>query len=128
MLAAIMPSLALASLDPADFAELRPYLSIARIAVLLLVIAGMRYGIGWQSARFMPTRKIERTHLNDRSAHEEGKLYVVDHHISDDRSSWPRGLRTHRPLFMGLAVLVILIRAAPMIGLSYFKLKIKAGA
>lgn len=41
MLAAIMPSLALASLDPADFAELRPYLSIARIAVLLLVIAGM---------------------------------------------------------------------------------------
>ena len=41
LLVAIMPSLALASLDPADFAALRPYLSIARIAVLLLALLGM---------------------------------------------------------------------------------------
>ena len=41
VIAAILPSLMLASLDPADFAKLRPYLSVARLAVLLLAIAGI---------------------------------------------------------------------------------------
>jgi hypothetical protein len=36
VLAAIVPSLIFASLDPADFIGLRPYLSVARIAVLAL--------------------------------------------------------------------------------------------
>jgi hypothetical protein len=57
LLAAIMPSLALASLDPADFADLRPYLSIARIAILVPAIAGMWIWHRLASARFMPTRR-----------------------------------------------------------------------
>lgn len=38
LLAAIVPSLILASLDPADFIELRPYLSLARAAVLAFAV------------------------------------------------------------------------------------------
>ena len=38
------------------------------------------------------------------------------------------GASTHNPLFVWLAVLIILIRAVPMIRLSYFKLKTKIDA
>jgi hypothetical protein len=38
------------------------------------------------------------------------------------------GASSHRPLFVCLAMFIILVRGAPMVGLSYFKLKAKFGA
>ena len=94
LLVAIMPSLALASLDPTDF---------RRAAALPFHRAhcrpppGTLGDVDLASASNPPAlcrrAGIERTHLNGRSELEEGKLYIVDHHIPDDCSSWPRGLR-----------------------------------
>ncbi len=137
LLVAIMPSLALASLDPADFAELWPYLSIARIAVLLLALLGM-----WIRHRLA-------IHLLYADA-PESSVRISMAEVSSKKASYTSwttislmiarlglvvcglmwyGASTHNPLFMWLAVaLIILIRAVPMIRLSYFKLKTKIDA
>jgi hypothetical protein len=136
MLAAIMPSLALAGLDPVGFAELRPYLSIARIAVLLLAIAGMWV---WHQLAIRPlyadapesSARISMSEVRRKKASYTSWsticLMIARLGLVVCGLVW-YGASIHRPLFMWLAVLVILIRVAPMIGLSYFKLKPKAGA
>jgi hypothetical protein len=136
LLAAIMPSLALASLDPADFAELRPYLSIARIAILLLAIAGMWI---WHRLAIRPlyadapesSERISMTEVRTKKASYTSwttiSLMIARLALVAGGLVW-YGASSHRPLFMWVAALIILIRAVPMIRLSYFKLKAKAGA
>jgi hypothetical protein len=136
LLAAIAPSLVLASLDPADFAELRPYLSIARIAVLVLAIAGMWI---WHRLAIRP--------LYADAPESSVRITMAEVRMKKAScTSWATisltiarlglvacglvfyGASTHRPLFVWLAVLVILVRAVPLIRLSHVKLKAKAGA
>jgi hypothetical protein len=136
LLAAIMPSLALASLDRADFAELRPYLSIARIAVLLLAIAGMWI---WHRLAIRPVYagapessvRISTAEVRMKKASYTSwttiSLMIARLGLVTCGLVW-YGASTRRPLFVWLAVLIIAIRAVPMIRLSYFKLKAKAGA
>ena len=133
VIAAILPSLMLASLDPADFAKLRPYLSVARLAVLLLAIAGIWI---WHRLAIRPLY-ADAPELSVRISMAEVRLKKASY------TSWTTislmiarlgivacglawyGVRTHRPLVIWLAVLIVLIRAVPMIRLSYFKLKTK---
>jgi hypothetical protein len=136
LLAAIVPSLALASLDPADFAELRPYLSTARIAVLLLAIAGMWI---WHRLAIRPlyadapesTVRISMAEARMKKASYTPwttiSLTVARLGLLTCGLVW-YGASAHRLLFMWLAVLIIIVRAVPMIRLSYFKLKTKARA
>jgi hypothetical protein len=136
LLAAIMPSLALASLDPADYAELRPYLSIARIAILLLAIAGMWI---WHRLAIRPlyadapesSVRISMAEVRTKKAGYTSwttiSLMIARLALLAGGLVW-YGASSHRPLFMWVAALIILIRAVPMIRLSYFKLKAKAGA
>jgi hypothetical protein len=135
LLAAVVPSLALVSLDPADFAGLRPYLSIARIAVLLLAVAGMWI---WHRLAIRPLY-ADAPESSVRISTAEVRMKKASY------TSWTTislmtarlglvacglvwyGASTHRPLIVWLAVLIVLIRAVRMIRLSYFKLKAKAG-
>jgi hypothetical protein len=135
LLAAIVPSLALASLDPADFIALRPYLSIARIAILLLAIAGM---LIWHRLAIRPLY-ADAAVSNVRISMAEVRMKKASY------TSWSTislmiarlglvacglvwyGTSSHRPLFLWLAVFIVLVRAPPMVGLSYFKLKAKSG-
>jgi hypothetical protein len=135
LLAVIVPSLVLASLDPADFAALRPYLSIARIAVLLLAISGMWI---WHRVAIRPLY-AEAPESQVRISTAEVRMKKASY------TSWMTisltfarlglvacglvwyGVSTHRPLLVWIAVLIILIRAVPMARLSYFKLKTKSG-
>ena len=136
LLAAITPSLVLASLDPADFAALRPYLSIARIAVVVLAVAGMWI---WHRLAIRPLY-ADAPESNVRISTTEVRMKKASY------TSWTTisltiarlglvacglvwyGASTHRPRFMWLAVFVILIRAVPLIRLLHFKLKTKASA
>ena len=136
VLVAILPSLALAGFDPADFAKLRPYLSVARIAVLILAIAGMWI---WHRLAIRPLY-ADAPESNVRIPMAEVRLKKAGY------TSWTTislmiarlgvvacglawyGIRSHRPLVIWLAVLIVLFRAVPTIRLSYFKLKAKAGA
>jgi hypothetical protein len=136
LLAAIVPSLALASLDRADFAELRPYLSIARIVILLLAITGMWI---WHRLAIRPlyagapesSVRISTAEVRMKKASYTSwttiSLMIVRLGLVTCGLVW-YGASTHRPLFVWLAVLIIAIRAVPMIRLSYFKLKASAGA
>jgi hypothetical protein len=136
LLAAIMPSLALASLDPADFAALRPYLSIARIAVLLLAIAGIWI---WHRLAIRPlyadapesSARISMAEVRMKKASYTSwttiSLMIARLGLVAGGLVW-YGVSTHRPLLVWIAVLIVALRAVPMIRLSYFKLKAQAGA
>jgi hypothetical protein len=136
LLAAIMPSLVLASLDPADYAALRPYFSIARIAILLLAVAGMWI---WHRLAIRPlyagapesSMRISMTEVRTKKASYTSwttiSLMTARLGLVACGLVW-YGASSHRPLFVWLAALVILIRAVPTIRLWYFKLKAKAGA
>jgi hypothetical protein len=131
LLAAIMPSLVLESLDPADFSKLRAYLSIGRIAVLLLAIAGMWI---WHRLAIRPlyadasesSVRISMAEVRTKKASYTSwttlSLMVVRLGLVASGLVW-YGVSSHRLLFVWLAALIILIRAVPMIRLSYFKLK-----
>ncbi len=133
VIAAILPSLMLASLDPADFAKLRPYLSVARLAVLLLAIAGIWI---WHRLAIRPlyadapesSVRISMAEVRLKKASYTSwttiSLMIARLGIVACGLAW-YGVRTHRPLVIWLAVLIVLIRAVPMIRLSYFKLKTK---
>jgi len=135
VIAAILPSLALASFDPTDFAKLRPYLSIVRITVLLLAIAGMWI---WHRLAIRPlyadapesSVRISMTEVRMKKASYTSWtticLMIVRLGLVAGGLVW-YGARTHRPLIIWLALLIVLIRAVPMIRLSYFKLNAKAG-
>lgn len=136
LLAAIMPSLVLASLDPADFAELRPYLSTARITVLVLAMAGMWI---WHRLAIHPLY-AEAPESSARISMAEVRMKKASY------TSWTSislmlarlglvvcglawyGASSHRPLFVWLAIFIVLVRAVPMLRLSYLKLKAKAAA
>jgi hypothetical protein len=136
LLVAIMPSLAFAGLDPADFAALRPYLSIARIAILLLAVAGMWI---WHRLAIRPlyadapesSVRISMAEVRTKRASYTSwttiSLMLARLGLVACGLVW-YGARTHHPPFVWLAVLIILIRAVPMIRLSYFKLKTRADA
>jgi hypothetical protein len=136
LLAAIMPSLALASLDPADFADLRPYLSIARIAILILAIAGMWI---WHRLAIRPlyagapesSVRISMAEVRLKKASYTSwttiSLMIARLGLVVCGLVW-YGASTHHPLFVWAAVLIVTIRALPMIRLSYFKLKTRASA
>jgi hypothetical protein len=135
LLAAIVPSLALAGLDPAGFTGLRPYLSIARIAVLLLAIAGLW---AWHRLAIRPLY-ADAPESSVRISIAEVRMKKASY------TSWTTilltiarlglvacglvwyGTSTQRPLFVWLAVFVILVRSVPMLRLSYFKLKAQSG-
>jgi hypothetical protein len=135
LLAAIMPSLALASLDPADFAALKPYLSVARIAILLLAVAGMWV---WHRLAIRPlyadapesSVRISMAEVRTKKASYTSwttiSLMVARLGLVVCGLVW-YGLSAHRPVLVWLAGLIVLIRAVPMIRLSYFKLKAGAG-
>jgi hypothetical protein len=136
LLAAIVPSMALATLDAAGFTNLHRNLLIARVAVLLLAIAGMWM---WHRLAIRPlyagtpessvrisaaevrTKKASYTSWTAISL-SAARLGVVACGLV-----W-YGASTHRPLFVWLAALIVAIRAARMIRLSYFKLKANASA
>jgi hypothetical protein len=136
LLAAIVPSLLLASLDPVDFAALRPYLSVARIAVLLLAVAGMWI---WHRLAIRPlyadapesSVRISMAEVRTKKASYTSwttiSLMVARLGLVVCGLAW-YGLSSHRPLLVWLAGLLVLVRAVPMIRLSYFKLKANAGA
>jgi hypothetical protein len=134
LLVTIVPSLALASLDPVDFAALRPYISIARIAVLVLAIAGMWI---WHRLAIRPLyadAPLSTVRISMAEVHLKKASYTPWTTISLSAARlgllacglvW-YGVRSHQPLLIWVAVLVIILRAVPMIRLSYFKLKAKA--
>ena len=134
VIAAILPSLMLASLDPADFAKLRPYLSVARLAVLLLAIAGMWL---WHRLAIRPlyadapesSVRISTTEVRMKKASYTSwttiSLMIARLGLVAGGLAW-YGASTHRPLIIWLALGIVLIRAVPTIRLSYFKLKSKA--
>lgn len=136
LLAAIVPTMALASLDPGDFVELRPYLSVARIAVLVLAIAGMWI---WHRLAIRPlyagapesSVRISMAEVRTKKATYTSwttiSLITARLGLVVCGLVW-YGASSHRPLFIWLAVLIILIRAVPMIRLSYSKLKTNVGA
>lgn len=136
LLAAILPSLALASLDPVDYAALRPYLSIARIAILVPAIAGMWI---WHRLAIRPlyadapesSERISMAEVRTKKASYTSwttiSLMVARLGVVVGGLAW-YGLSSHRPALVWLAGLLILLRSVPMIRLSYFKLKAKAGA
>jgi hypothetical protein len=136
LLAAILPSLAFASLDPVDFAALKPYLSVARIVVLLLAVAGMWI---WHRLAIRPlyadapesSVRISMAEVRTKKASYTSwttiSLMVARLGVVVGGLAW-YGLSSHRPALVWLAGLVVLIRAVPMIRLSYFKLKAGAGA
>jgi hypothetical protein len=135
LLAVVVPSLAFASLDPAGFAGLRPYLSIARIAVLLLAIAGMWI---WHRLAIRPlyadapesSVRISMAEVRMKKASYTSwtsiSLMIARLGLVACGLVW-YGVSTHRPLFVWVAVLIVLVRAVPMIRLSYFKLETKSG-
>ena len=136
LLAAIVPTMALASLDPGDFVELRPYLSVARIAVLVLAIAGMWI---WHRLAIRPlyagapesSVRISMAEVRTKKATYTSwttiSLITARLGLVVCGLVW-YGASSHRPLFIWLAVLIMLIRAVPMIRLSYSKLKTNVGA
>ena len=136
VIAAVLPSLMLASLDPADFAKLRPYLSIARIAVLILAIAGMWV---WHRLAIRPlyadapesSVRISMTEVRTKKASYTSwttiSLMIARLGLVAGGLVW-YGASTHRPLIIWLALVIVPIRAVPTIRLSYFKLKSKANA
>jgi hypothetical protein len=136
VIAAILPSLMLASLDPTDFARLRPYLSIARLALLLLAIAGMWI---WHRLAIRPlyadapesSVRISTTEVRMKKASytlwTTISLMVARLGLVAGGLVW-YGASTHRPLVIWLALVIVLIRVVPTIRLSYFKLKSKANA
>ena len=136
LLAAIVPTMALASLDPGDFVELRPYLSVARIAVLVLAIAGMWI---WHRLAIRPlyagapesSVRISMAEVRTKKATYTSwttiSLITARLGLVICGLVW-YGASNHRPLFIWLAVLIMLIRAVPMIRLSYSKLKTNVGA
>lgn len=136
VIAAILPSLMLAGLDPTDFARLRPYLSIVRISVLLLAIAGMWI---WHRVAIRPlyadapesSARISMTEVRLKKAGYTSWttifLMVARLGVVAGGLMW-YGASTHRPLVVWLALVVVTIRAVPTIRLSYFKLKFRAGA
>jgi hypothetical protein len=136
VIAAILPSLALASLDPTDFARLRPYLSIVRIGVLLLAIAGMWI---WHRVAIRPlyadapesSVRISMAEVRMKKANYTSwttiSLMVARLGLVAGGLAW-YGVSAHRPVMVWLALAVVLIRAVPTIRMSYFKLKSRAGA
>jgi hypothetical protein len=134
LLVAIMPSLAFASLDPTDYAAWRPYFSIARVAMLVLAIAGMWI---WHRLAVRPlyadapesSVRISMAEVRIKKASYTSwttiSLMVARLGVVACGLAW-YGASTHRPLLVWVAALIILIRAVPMIRLSYFKLKAKA--
>jgi hypothetical protein len=136
LLATIVPMLALASLDPADFAELRPYLSIARIAIVVVAIAGIWI---WHRLAIRPlyagapesSVRISATEVRIKKASYTPwttiSLMTARLGLVACGLVW-YGVSTHRPLLVWVAVFIIAILAVRMIRLSYFKLKAKAGA
>jgi hypothetical protein len=136
LLAAIMPSLALACFDPANFAELRPYLSVARIAILVLAMTGMwiwhrlairpLYSDAPESSVRISTAEV-RTKKASYTSWTTISLMTARLGLVACGLVW-YGASFHRPLLIWLAVLIILVRGLRMIRLSYFKLKAKAGA
>lgn len=135
VLVAILPSLAFAGLDPADFARLRPYISMARLAVFVLAIAGMWI---WHRLAIRPLYadapesavRISMAEVRMKKASYTSwttiSLMVARVGLVACGLAW-YGASTHRPVVIWLAVLLVFIRAVPMIRLSYFKLKIKPG-
>lgn len=135
VIAAIMPSLLLASLDPADFAKLRPYFSMARLGVVLLATAGMWI---WHRLAIRPlyagapisSVRISMTEVRMKKANYTSwttiSLMTARLGLVAGGLVW-YGVSTHRPLIIWLALAIVLIRAVPTIRLSYFKLKSKAG-
>jgi hypothetical protein len=136
LLAAIVPSLVFASLDPVDFAALRPYFSVARIAVLLLAIVGTWI---WHRLVIRPlyadapqsSVRISMAEVRMKKASYTSwttiSLMIARLCLVACGLAW-YGAVTHRPLFVWLAVLIILVRAVPMIRLTYFKLKTRVDA
>jgi len=125
VIAAVLPSLMLASLDPADFAKLRPYLSIARIAVLILAIAGMWV---WHRLAIRPlyadapesSVRISMTEVRTKKASYTSwttiSLMIARLGLVAGGLVW-YGASTHRPLIIWLALVIVPIRAVPTIRL-----------
>jgi hypothetical protein len=130
LLAAIVPSLIFASLDPADFIELRPYLSLARAAVLALAIIGIwiwhrlairpLYADAPESTVRIPVREVRVKQAANASW---GMILFTITRLGLLAGSlmW-YGMQTHRPMIAGLSVLPLVL-ATRTIRTIYFKLQ-----
>jgi hypothetical protein len=130
LLAAIVPSLIFASLDPSDYVELRPYLSLARIAVLAFAIIGIwvwhrlaihpLYADAPESSVRIPVQEVR---IKQAANVSWGMILfsIIRLGLLAGGLVW-YGLHTHHPMVAGLLVLPLIL-ATRTIRTIYFKLQ-----
>jgi hypothetical protein len=130
LLAAIAPSLIFASLDPADFIELRPYLSLARFAVLAVAIISIwvwhrlaihpLYTDAPESSVRIPLREVR---FKQAASASWGMIFftLIRLGMLVGGLVW-YGVQTHHPMVVGFSVLPLVL-ATRTIRTIYFKLQ-----
>jgi hypothetical protein len=130
ILAAIVPSLILALLDPADFIELRPYVSLARIAALAFAIISL---LVWHRFAIRPLysdapessvriRLQEVRFKQAANASWSMILFTITRlGMLAGGLVW-HGVQTHHPMIVGLSALPLVL-ATRTIRTIYFKLQ-----
>jgi hypothetical protein len=130
LLAAIVPSLIFASLDPADFIQLRPYLSLVRIAVLAFAVISIwiwhqlairpLYADAAESSVRIPLQEVR---LKQAANASWGMILftIIRLGLLAGGLVW-YGVGTHHPMIAALSVLPLVL-ATRTIRTIYFKLQ-----
>jgi hypothetical protein len=130
LLAAIVPSLIVAAIDPADFIELRPYLSLARAGIVAIALLAIWV---WQhvairplyanapvsSLRILPQEVRMKRALN--TSWGTILFTFIRLGLLAGALCW-YGVSTHRPIILAISALLV-IRAITTIRIIHFKLQ-----